>query len=282
MRRDCRRSGARRAARPQPESAASPLLDCAAVRTGPNGGNEMPGFLQTHNITYRRQMQACLHISIRPARHAFAARPALLPSVPPGTFAIRPARRFAIRPALLPSVPPDARLSPAQPRAALLPPIPPCCPSSPARFATQPHAACFATQTHAALLPPVPPSCPSSPTRFAAQPRPARACRPARLAVHPARHALPPSPARRALPPNPARRFCRPAPPGALLPSVPPCCPSSPARFATQPRPARLFARKNAGAKHALLRRGVLSVRYRCQLKFRPRTTGMSFDLYIY
>lgn len=121
-----------------------PPLDCAAVRTGPNGGNEMPGFLQTHNITYRRQMQACLHISIRPARRV--------------------------------------------------------CP-----------------QSHA-----------------------------------------------------------------ALLPSVPPCCPSSPARFATQPRPARLFARKNAGAKHALLRRGVLSVRYRCQLKFRPLTTGMSFDLYIY
>ena len=185
------------------------------MRTGPNGGNEMPGFLQTHNITYRRQMQACLHISIRPARRvchpshprAFAARPALLPP----------------RPALLPSAPP-ARLPPARrfshpPRPALLPSVPPCCPSSPARFATQPHAACFATQTHAALLPPVPPSCPSSPTRFAAQPRPARACRPARLAVHPARRAF-------VAQPRPARFAAQPH--AACLPSVPPDAPLPP------------------------------------------------------
>ncbi len=255
MRRDCRRSGARRAARPQPESAASPLLDCAAVRTGPNGGNEMPGFLQTHNITYRRQMQACLHISIRPARRvchpshprAFAARPALLPP----------------RAALLPSVPPDARLSPAQPRAALLPPIPPCCPSLPARFAAQPHAA---------LLPPRPPSCPSSPARFCRPPG-AFALRPTRARLPPARRFCHPSRPRFC---RPARRFSHPFPPSARLPPTRRFCRpawnfSRPDRRAFCTRPARTFAahpallpsarrfwlhEKNAGAKYALLRRG--------------------------
>ena len=120
--------------------------------------------------------------AIRPARR-FAIRPALLPSAPParvcrppgafatppGAFAIRPARTFAARPALLPSVPPGARLSPAQPRPALFPSVPPGARLSPA----QPRPACFAAQPRAALLPPIPPCCPSLPARFAAQPHPA-------------------------------------------------------------------------------------------------------------
>ena len=178
----------------------------------------MPGFLQTHNITYRRQMQACLHISIRPARRvchpshprAFAARPALLPP----------------RPALLPSAPP-ARLPPARRF---------CHPSRPAPLPSAPPGA----------LPSARRFCrPSRPMRVCRPPSPARRfCRPSRLAVHPSR---------RALPPSPTRRFCRPdrlavhparhafAARPALLPSVPParvCRP--PGAFAI--RPARAFA----------------------------------------
>ena len=136
-------------------------------------------------------MQACLHISIRPARHvchpphprAFAARPALLPP----------------RPALLPSAPP-ARLPPARrfcppSRPAPLPSAPPGALPSARRFCHPSHPRAFAARP--ALLPSVPPG------TFAI--RPAR-----RFAIRPA-----------LLPSAPPARVCRPpgafaTPPGAF------------------------------------------------------------------
>ena len=175
----------------------------------------MPGFLQTHNITYRRQMQACLHISIRPARHAFAARPALLPSVPPSAFATRPA--------LFPSAPP-ARLPPARrfchpSRPAPLPSAPPgalpsarrfCRPSRPMRVCRPPSPARrFCHPSRPARLPP--------PRRFSHPSRPARFCRPpGAFAIRPAQRVChPPG----AFPIRPARRFCRPSRPARLPPT---------------------------------------------------------------
>ena len=159
----------------------------------------MPGFLQIHNITYRRQMQACLHISIRPARcfchpsrpRAFAARPALLPP----------------RPALLPSAPP-ARLPPA--RRFSHPSRPALC-HPPGAFAIRP--------ARHLCHPPRPALC-HPPGAFAIRPTRARLpparrfCHPpGAFAIRPTRARLPP--ARRFC--HPARRFSHPFPPGALI-----------------------------------------------------------------
>ena len=98
-------------------------------------------------------MQACLHISIRPARRF--CHPSRRARLPPARRFCHPARRFCHPPR-------PALLSPSPVRRA-------CRPSHPARFATQPHAACLPSVPSDALCPQ------PRPTRFTA-PRGAFVC----------------------------------------------------------------------------------------------------------